>query len=111
MDQTKIREYKTRLETERDNILARLKKDIKPEDFGNDVDHYDEEADEAEEMTNQLALDQDFKNRLEEINEALEKITNGKYGICENCGGEIGDKVLSVSPESRLCQNCKTAAK
>lgn len=111
MDQNKIGEYKNKLEAERGNILARLTKDASTPDFGSDVDHGEEEENEAEEMVNRLALNQELKNRLENINEALKKISDGEYGNCENCGGEIEEKILSMSPESRLCQNCKKIIK
>ncbi|HVO28945.1 MAG TPA: transcriptional regulator [Candidatus Paceibacterota bacterium] len=110
MTPQKISEYKTALEKERSLVLSEIKQSEKPVDFGDDVDHFEEESDEAEEMGNQLAIAQDLKKRLNEIEAALAKIQNGKYGICEKCGREIEHEVLGIDPESRFCKSCKLAA-
>ena len=42
------------------------------------------------------------------IDEALERIDSGEFGICESCGAEIGDKRLEARPTATLCIDCKT---
>jgi DnaK suppressor protein len=108
MDEKRADQYKEKLEEERLLLLAQIEQHEKPVDFRSDTDHFDEETDEAEEMGNQLAIAQDLKNRLDEIDLALSKLRSGKYGICEKCGKRIGDDILDVDPESRFCKNCKT---
>lgn len=76
-------------------------------DFGSDVDSFDEETDEAEEVANQTGVARVLKERLENVRAALAKLEAGAYGVCEECGGEISPEVLSVAPESRLCRSCK----
>jgi DnaK suppressor protein len=44
---------------------------------------------------------------LNKINAALEKIEQGVYGECENCGEEIGVKRLEARPVAELCIDCK----
>jgi DnaK suppressor protein len=107
MNQEQLKEYKAKLEKERELIMGEIKNLDKPVDFGSDVDHFDEEADEAEEVGNQLAISGDLKNRLGEIDIALGKIHSGQYGICEKCGKEIEHEILSIDPESRFCKECK----
>jgi DnaK suppressor protein len=41
------------------------------------------------------------------ITEALEKIDEGVYGICEGCGEVIPTARLEVVPEARYCVKCK----
>jgi RNA polymerase-binding transcription factor DksA len=41
------------------------------------------------------------------ITEALERIDEGTYGICEGCGGEIPAARLEIVPEARYCVRCK----
>lgn len=106
-DNQKIEKYKKELETERAKILGEIKTEGETEDFGSDVDHFDEEADEAESLGTRLAIIQDLKNRLEDINVALDKMQRGKYGVCEKCGVEIENGVLAIAPESRFCRHCK----
>ncbi|MBW1923447.1 MAG: RNA polymerase-binding protein DksA [Deltaproteobacteria bacterium] len=42
------------------------------------------------------------------IKEALERIENGTYGICEECGEEIAEGRLKARPVTTLCIDCKT---
>lgn len=107
MTQEKINHYKGELEKERMLILSEIKKNEKPVDFGTDIDHFEEESDEAEEMGNQLAVANGLKQRLDDIEFALEKIREGTYGICEKCGKEIEAEILDIDPESRLCKSDK----
>lgn len=45
---------------------------------------------------------------LKKIDEALDKIGNGTYGICEVCGCEIDIKRLEARPVTTMCIECKT---
>jgi DnaK suppressor protein len=45
---------------------------------------------------------------LKKIEEALEQIENGEYGICESCGQPIGLKRLEARPVTSMCIDCKT---
>ena len=107
METNQLEKYKRELEKERMLILAEIKQNEKPIDLGSDAAHLEEETDEVEEIGNQLAVVQDLKNRLTEIDAALAKIHNGKYGDCEQCGKAIETAVLDVDPESRFCKHCK----
>jgi len=109
MNKEKIAEHKLKLEKERVMLLAEIKRSEKPVDFGADVDSFDEETDEAEEVGNQLAVAQDLKNRLGEVEIALGKIQEGTYGICEECGDPIEEEILTIDPESRFCKKDKLA--
>ncbi len=42
------------------------------------------------------------------IDEALERIEDGSYGKCEECGGEIGIERLRARPVTTLCIDCKS---
>lgn len=84
--------------------IEKLKESL---DFGDDVDHYEEETDEVEEMGNYLGVKKTQDARLKQIVKALAKIKNGTYGICEKCGKPIEKKILEIDPESLLCKSCK----
>jgi DnaK suppressor protein len=45
---------------------------------------------------------------LKKIDETIERIDNGEYGICEQCGNEIEIKRLEARPVTTLCIDCKT---
>lgn len=107
MQKDKISEYKISLEKEQEKLIKDIAEYEKQVDFGSDIEGGDEEADEAEEMGNQLAIRDNLKNRLLEIEGALQRINEGKYGICTKCGKEISEEILRIVPESKLCGNCK----
>ena len=41
------------------------------------------------------------------LEEALERIENGTYGICKGCGQEIPKERLEAVPHTQLCVPCK----
>lgn len=57
------------------------------------------------EMNMCLKNSQDVYNR--KIDDVLDRIDNGTYGICEICGKKIGQERLEVLPTSKLCIECE----
>ena len=47
---------------------------------------------------------------LQMVNAALERMQDGTYGQCLNCGREIGIKRLEAVPWTHLCIDCQTQA-
>ena len=45
---------------------------------------------------------------LHHLNEALERIESGTYGICRSCGKEISKTRLEAVPNATQCIGCKT---
>ncbi|MGC2062189.1 MAG: TraR/DksA C4-type zinc finger protein [Thermodesulfovibrionales bacterium] len=45
---------------------------------------------------------------LNKINEAIDRIDSGIFGICDDCGNEIDVKRLEVRPVTTMCIECKT---
>ncbi|HEY9288478.1 MAG TPA: TraR/DksA C4-type zinc finger protein [Candidatus Dormibacteraeota bacterium] len=43
------------------------------------------------------------ESELEDIDEALRQIDQGKYGTCDECGKPIGNERLEAKPWARLC--------
>lgn len=41
------------------------------------------------------------------IREALQRIEDGSFGICESCGDDIGKERLEARPVTTLCIECK----
>ena len=48
-------------------------------------------------------LDVRAKHAIEEIDAALQRIADGRYGTCLTCGGTIPVKRLRALPSTRLC--------
>ncbi len=45
---------------------------------------------------------------IKKIQKALERIKDGSYGVCEECGEDIGVKRLEARPVTTLCIQCKS---
>ena len=56
------------------------------------------------------ALSTADRDELVRIDAALEKIAEGTYGECEECGQEIASARLEAMPDALLCINCASAA-
>lgn len=48
-----------------------------------------------------------YTKTLKNINQALERLDEGTYGICEECGQEIAEKRLEVIPFALYCVQCQ----
>lgn len=44
------------------------------------------------------------------LRQALARLDDGSYGLCEECGQPIGASRLLARPEARLCIDCQTRA-
>ncbi|MEI6079439.1 MAG: TraR/DksA family transcriptional regulator [bacterium] len=58
-------------------------------------------------LSNDLSVKQLKINQYNEILESLERIELPDFGVCEECGIEIGAKRLEVYPATRLCIACQ----
>ncbi len=54
-----------------------------------------------------LSLSENVKDILQRVNEALTRIEEGTYGICEICGEKIPEERLEALPYANLCILCK----
>jgi DnaK suppressor protein len=72
-------------------------------------DRYDE-VDQARADIEQ-AIRMQLKNRetahLKKVDEALRRIENGTFGLCEECDEDIELKRLEARPTATLCVGCK----
>ena len=69
-------------------------------------DTYDLASDERDREINFILNDRE-REKLLAIDEALQRIKDKTYGICESCEGEIQLGRLKVLPFTRLCVKCQ----
>ena len=55
----------------------------------------------------QLKLKQTDAKILQAIEEALERIQKGTFGVCRDCGEPIAEARLNAIPWTRVCITCK----
>jgi DnaK suppressor protein len=107
----KLDEIKSQLLKTKQDILHEISKSMKA---GGDVatgapvgDIYDQASSERDREMGLLLGDRE-REKVRNIDEALLKIENGEYGICEECEEEIPIGRLKVVPFARYCVKCKT---
>jgi DnaK suppressor protein len=83
-------------------------KDEQHTSFPNYGDKSDENVQEIDEYTTNLAKEQVLESALRDIDNALDRIANGSYGICKYCKQEIDEKRLMARPVANTCIACKT---
>lgn len=64
-------------------------------------------GDELFERSKDHAIKDLFARQLDAIDTALARISDGSYGLCENCGREIPLERLEVLPTATRCVNCQ----
>ena len=56
----------------------------------------------------ELSMISNESDVLELIDEAIERLFNGSYGVCLDCSAKITDERLKAKPYARFCINCKS---
>ena len=97
------------LETMKRQLLAEIQQDLKQgressKDEG--MDTYDLASEEREREINFILTDRD-RGKLQAIEDALDRIEEGSYGVCESCEQEIAEGRLQAMPFTRLCVQCQ----
>ena len=70
------------------------------------MDAYDLASEERDRDISLILSDRD-RQKLHAIDEALDRINAGTYGICEVCELDIAEERLKALPFTRLCISCQ----
>lgn len=105
----KLTEEKARLESELSTIAHPEKGAEKWEAIGTITDQSidadpNEVADKLEEFETNQAITDSLNTELRAVDEALERIKSGTFGMCEKCDNEIEEDRLMVNPSARTCK-------
>jgi len=110
IDKKTLARFKKLLLREREEIVGDVKQTFESsKEVGQDG--IQDIGDEAANIYNKqilLSLNENERMRLQEVDDSLDRIANGTYGICEECGGPIGLKRLEVRPVAKYCVPCLT---
>jgi RNA polymerase-binding protein DksA len=109
------RETRARIERERDDAVQRLRDLGITPDAGSGArlaggDHPLDEGDHAQESERRdlsFITRERLAERINRLTAALERINEGSYGKCEECGGPIEASRLTALPEVTTCLECQ----
>lgn len=76
---------------------------LRPEDDVEEMDRVQREVFESA----LAGLDDSHRRQLEEAKAALERLDDGSYGKCQDCGKEIAAERLDAVPTARRCAACE----
>jgi len=109
MNDKTLAHFKNKLEEMSNSILTEADKTIS--EMTDHSDNYPDPTDRASAESDrsfELRIRDRERKLLNKIKEAIERIENGTYGICDDCGDEIASERLEARPVTTYCIDCKT---
>ena len=110
MEKEKLEEFRALLNEHLETLLTEATRTMN--DMTDEEETFPDPTDRAsvESDRNFLLRIRDRERKLIiKIKEALTRIDNGTYGICEECGDEISEQRLKARPVTTYCIDCKTS--
>lgn len=94
----------------REQILEEIaeKRKMGSNELKNEIGDFYDSADEERDRQLSLLLGERDREKLFEIDEALQRIEEGVYGTCEECGKKITESRLKIMPFARFCVTCQS---
>ncbi len=102
-----IEDLKQKLLDQRRRLLEELDNESPPAEGG--IGYGTHQADDgtfAFEQAADQAVRRNARNLLYEVDRALTRIEEGRYGLCRRCGEPIDPARLNAIPYARYCLNC-----
>jgi DnaK suppressor protein len=90
-------------------LLEEMELESKAEREGNKdegLDTYDLASEERDREISFILSDRE-RSKVKHIDDALARIEEGSYGVCDACGLEIAEERLTAMPFTRLCRDCQ----
>lgn len=112
MDQDTLKNLRQQLEEDRQQQLDQLE-EYGADPYGESVrnlggteEGFADSGQVTEQRSEALAHIEQARNRLYQVDEALERMDEGTYGVCVECGEEINPARLEARPLSIRCVDC-----
>ena len=111
MDANDLKFFEELLQSRLDTLLSEAQETVTDlsegeENFADPTDRATAESD----RSFLLRIRDRERKLIVKIQEALERVADKTYGLCEGCDEEIGRKRLEARPVTTQCIDCKTSA-
>jgi len=105
----KLEKFKQRLLAKRKELISEVKgSNVRSlETSGDGIQDIADQASSAYTKEFLLSIGDAERRMLREVDEALHKIRQDTYGLCESCGELINERRLEALPFARLCIKCQ----
>lgn len=109
MDKKRLDQFKKRLETRQHELRRLVVRNVQDGRAADEQAAQDIADKAANSYTKEFLFHQSNNDRqlLQLVEEALNRIREGGYGECVNCGNELNAKRLEAVPWTRYCINCQ----
>jgi DnaK suppressor protein len=105
---------RNRLSAERENLHEQIQSlSIENQAQHDDAgvgNHLADDATDVFTRERNIALSNNAQELLAQVDEALQRLDQGSYGTCANCGREINAERLEALPYATLCITCQSEA-
>lgn len=117
LSKVKFKQFEQILEKEKEETLKIIRdintsqrKGVKNEngDLSSYSTHQADQGTDADSQEKEVVMLETQQEKLKEINQALKRIFELSYGLCEMCGDEIEEGRLKIVPFATMCIKCKT---
>ncbi len=109
MEKEQLEKFKKQLTNKRDEILNEAGKTLSDmTDQNINIPDPNDRATVESGRSFELRIRDRERKLLSKIEAALERVDEGEFGVCDDCGEEIGRKRLEARPVTTLCIDCKT---
>ncbi|MGY0219020.1 TraR/DksA family transcriptional regulator [Endozoicomonadaceae bacterium StTr2] len=102
----KFQQILTSRRTELETRLGKITRDVSKKASAD----WSEQAQERENDEVLDALGNETELELRQVVKALDRLSEGDYGICERCGVDIPEARLEIMPYAALCVKCANEA-
>ncbi len=106
LDIKKIKNILLKQKEELEKELSSQKSPISEQESSSFADSSDLATHDTD-LSNDLSVKQIKLRQYQEILESLDRIDDQDFGLCDDCGIEIGSKRLEVYPTTRFCIACQ----
>lgn len=114
MNKREMKKFEKMLLEEREKLVGSIRniEDASRHESGRqsagDLSSYAETGTDNFELETALNIASAESERLMVIDECIERIADGTYGVCEKCEEDIPRKRLEVFPSARYCVACQS---
>jgi len=109
MDEKKLESFRQKLVEMRSKISGEFEQTLESssEEFRGSTPDVNDEASRTISRRILLEIGDKSHEALQNIEDALERIEDGEYGVCEECGEDIPEKRLDLVPHAIHCVGCQ----
>jgi len=109
MDKEQLEQFRSQLLEKREEILAEAGKTLSEmTDQTTNIPDPNDRATVESGRSFELRIRDRERKLLAKIEEAIGRLDEGEYGVCDGCGEDIGIKRLEARPVTTFCIDCKT---